>query len=94
MPSHQVSRWGAPVARWGCWHGHRAPSHSLCPLPGLRILLVDQWVETGGTMRAAIQLVERLGGVVAGRRWGARAPRRCTHGCSGTTVPVPRGGWH
>uniref|UniRef100_A0A674H5Q6 adenine phosphoribosyltransferase n=1 Tax=Taeniopygia guttata TaxID=59729 RepID=A0A674H5Q6_TAEGU len=36
--------------------------------PGLRILLVDQWVETGGTMRAAIELVERLGGVVAGRR--------------------------
>ncbi|XP_048180838.1 adenine phosphoribosyltransferase-like isoform X1 [Corvus hawaiiensis] len=34
--------------------------------PGLRILLVDQWVETGGTMRAAIELVERLGGVVAG----------------------------
>ncbi|NXH79724.1 APT1 phosphoribosyltransferase, partial [Edolisoma coerulescens] len=33
--------------------------------PGLRILLVDQWVETGGTMRAAIELVERLGGVVA-----------------------------
>ncbi|NXD64957.1 APT1 phosphoribosyltransferase, partial [Eolophus roseicapillus] len=43
--------------------------------PGLRILLVDQWIETGGTMRAAIQLVERLGGVVAGRvhpwvQWG------------------------
>ncbi|NXJ90065.1 APT1 phosphoribosyltransferase, partial [Corythaixoides concolor] len=37
---------------------------------GLRILLVDQWVETGGTMRAAIQLVEQLGGVVAGRRRG------------------------
>ncbi|XP_037229778.1 adenine phosphoribosyltransferase-like isoform X1 [Falco rusticolus] len=33
---------------------------------GLRILLVDQWVETGGTMRAAIQLVEQQGGVVAG----------------------------
>ncbi|NWY65200.1 APT1 phosphoribosyltransferase, partial [Erithacus rubecula] len=33
--------------------------------PGQRILLVDQWVETGGTMRAAIELVERLGGVVA-----------------------------
>ncbi|NXG52112.1 APT1 phosphoribosyltransferase, partial [Psilopogon haemacephalus] len=31
--------------------------------PGLRILLVDQWVETGGTMRAAIQLVEQLGGL-------------------------------
>uniref|UniRef100_A0A8C9EWX3 adenine phosphoribosyltransferase n=1 Tax=Pavo cristatus TaxID=9049 RepID=A0A8C9EWX3_PAVCR len=39
----------------------------LCPSPGLRILLVDQWVETGGTMRAAIRLVERQGGVVAGR---------------------------
>uniref|UniRef100_A0A8B9R200 adenine phosphoribosyltransferase n=1 Tax=Anas platyrhynchos TaxID=8839 RepID=A0A8B9R200_ANAPL len=36
--------------------------------PGLRVLLVDQWVETGGTMRAAIRLVEQLGGVVAGRR--------------------------
>ncbi|XP_025027862.1 uncharacterized protein LOC103056650 isoform X4 [Python bivittatus] len=33
--------------------------------PGLRVLLVDQWVETGGTMRGAIQLVERQGGVVA-----------------------------
>ncbi|NXP74859.1 APT1 phosphoribosyltransferase, partial [Ramphastos sulfuratus] len=31
--------------------------------PGLHILLVDQWVETGGTMRAAIQLVEQLGGL-------------------------------
>ncbi|XP_020659162.2 adenine phosphoribosyltransferase isoform X3 [Pogona vitticeps] len=34
--------------------------------PGLRVLLVDQWVETGGTMQAAAQLVERQGGVVAG----------------------------
>ncbi|XP_075760625.1 LOW QUALITY PROTEIN: adenine phosphoribosyltransferase-like [Pelodiscus sinensis] len=34
--------------------------------PGLRVLLVDQWVETGGTMRAAVQLVEQQGGVVAG----------------------------
>ncbi|XP_040194454.1 adenine phosphoribosyltransferase-like [Rana temporaria] len=34
--------------------------------PGLRILLVDQWIETGGTMRAAIKLVEEQGGVVAG----------------------------
>ncbi|NXX98195.1 APT1 phosphoribosyltransferase, partial [Centropus bengalensis] len=42
--------------------------------PGLRVLLVDQWVETGGTMRAAIQLVERLGGVVAGRMGGTRDP--------------------
>ncbi len=34
--------------------------------PGTRVLLVDQWIETGGTMRAAIDLVERQGGVVAG----------------------------
>ena len=34
--------------------------------PGTRVLLVDQWVETGGTMGAGIRLVERQGGVVAG----------------------------
>lgn len=31
-----------------------------------RVLMVDQWVETGGTMDGAIRLVERQGGVVAG----------------------------
>lgn len=31
-----------------------------------RVLLVDQWVETGGTMHGAIQLVEQQQGVVAG----------------------------
>ncbi|XP_072248297.1 adenine phosphoribosyltransferase [Leuresthes tenuis] len=34
--------------------------------PGLRVLLVDQWIETGGTMKAAIQLVEKLGATVVG----------------------------
>ena len=34
--------------------------------PGTRVLLVDQWVETGGTMGAGIRLVERQGGEVAG----------------------------
>lgn len=34
--------------------------------PGTRVLLVDQWIETGGTMSGAIQLVERQGGKVAG----------------------------
>ncbi|XP_074496054.1 adenine phosphoribosyltransferase isoform X2 [Sebastes fasciatus] len=34
--------------------------------PGLRVLLVDQWIETGGTMKASIQLVERLGATVVG----------------------------
>ncbi|XP_051534669.1 adenine phosphoribosyltransferase [Myxocyprinus asiaticus] len=34
--------------------------------PGLRVLVVDQWIETGGTMRAAIKLVENQGATVAG----------------------------
>ncbi|OED38695.1 adenine phosphoribosyltransferase [Chromatiales bacterium (ex Bugula neritina AB1)] len=34
--------------------------------PGTRVLLVDQWVETGGTMHGAVQLVEQQGGHVAG----------------------------
>ena len=33
---------------------------------GTRVLLVDQWVETGGTMDGAIRLVEGQGGKVAG----------------------------
>ena len=33
---------------------------------GTRVLLVDQWVETGGTMDGAIRLVERQEGVIAG----------------------------
>ncbi len=34
--------------------------------PGTRVLLVDQWIETGGTMSAGISLVERQDGIVAG----------------------------
>ena len=33
---------------------------------GTRVLLVDQWIETGGTMDGAIRLVERQHGSVAG----------------------------
>ena len=33
---------------------------------GTKVFIVDQWVETGGTMNAAIQLVERQGGIVNG----------------------------
>ncbi|MGI9523882.1 MAG: phosphoribosyltransferase family protein [Hyphomicrobiaceae bacterium] len=33
---------------------------------GTRVLLVDQWIETGGTMAGAIELVERQKGRVAG----------------------------
>ncbi|XP_069017575.1 adenine phosphoribosyltransferase [Embiotoca jacksoni] len=34
--------------------------------PGVKVLLVDQWIESGGTMKAAIELVERLGATVVG----------------------------
>jgi len=33
---------------------------------GTKVLLVDQWIETGGTMDGAIRLIERQGGQVAG----------------------------
>lgn len=34
--------------------------------PGTKVLIADQWVETGGTMDAAIRLVQRQGGEVVG----------------------------
>lgn len=34
--------------------------------PGARVLVVDDLLATGGTVRAAIELVERLGGTVTG----------------------------
>ncbi len=34
--------------------------------PGTRVLLADQWIETGGTIDGAIRLVEQQHGVVAG----------------------------
>ncbi len=33
--------------------------------PGTRVLLVDQWIETGGTMEGAIELIERQKGSVS-----------------------------
>lgn len=40
--------------------------HSDAVQPGQKVLLVDDLLATGGTMAATVQLVERLGGVVAG----------------------------
>lgn len=34
--------------------------------PGQRVLIVDDLLATGGTIKAAIELIEKLGGVVAG----------------------------
>ena len=34
--------------------------------PGQRVLIVDDLLATGGTVSATIELVEKLGGVVAG----------------------------
>ena len=34
--------------------------------PGTKVLLVDQWIETGGTMTGAIELVTAQKGIVAG----------------------------
>ena len=33
---------------------------------GTRVLLTDEWIETGATAAAAVELIERSGGVVAG----------------------------
>jgi adenine phosphoribosyltransferase len=34
--------------------------------PGTRVLLVDEWIETGAQAKAAIELIEHQGGIVAG----------------------------
>lgn len=34
--------------------------------PGTRVLIVDQWVETGGTVDGALRLIERQQGLVSG----------------------------
>lgn len=61
--------------------------------PGTRVLLVDQWVETGGTMDAGIRLVERQGGVIAGiaavciEETAGSAVYRNRYRCSTAVVP-------
>lgn len=34
--------------------------------PGTRVLIVDEWIETGAQAKAAIELIERQGGVIVG----------------------------
>ncbi|MDG2406418.1 MAG: adenine phosphoribosyltransferase [Paracoccaceae bacterium] len=63
---------------------------------GTRVLLADQWVETGGTMVAGIELVERQNGVVVGLasiaiEENARTLRlRQTYPCASAVVPGSR----
>lgn len=35
-------------------------------IPGARVLLVDEWIETGAQIKAAIELIELLGGITVG----------------------------
>ena len=58
--------------------------------PGQRVLVHDDLLATGGTARAACELVEELGGVVAGRGVRRRARPSCRAGtpCAGYDVRV------
>lgn len=40
--------------------------HADAITPGQRVLIVDDLLATGGTVKATIEMIERLGGVVAG----------------------------
>ncbi|MCE2860955.1 MAG: hypothetical protein RIR76_2734 [Verrucomicrobiota bacterium] len=63
--------------------------------PGTRVLLVDEWIETGTQARAAAELVERAGGVVAGiaaiafRRNDRTAPLWARYRCHGLWPEQP-----
>jgi len=40
--------------------------HKDAVLPGMRVLIVDDLLATGGTAKAACELIEKLGGTVVG----------------------------
>jgi len=64
--------------------------------PGTKVLLADQWVETGGTMDGAIRLVERQGGKVVGlaavaiEENAATEAYRARYACVSGVVPGSR----
>ena len=64
--------------------------------PGTRVLLVDQWIETGGTMRGAVELVERQQGSVVGlvaiaiEETVQSADLRARHPCVSAVLPGSR----
>lgn len=63
---------------------------------GTKVLLADQWIETGGTMDGAIRLVERQGGTVVAMAAVAieenavTAAYRQTYRCASGVVPGSR----
>lgn len=63
--------------------------------PGTRVLLVDEWIETGSTATAAVQLIEQAGGVVVGiaaiafRRNDKTAPLWAKYRCHGVWPEQP-----
>ena len=59
---HQCLKWHARACSVASSIRERNPGMR----SGTRVLLVDQWVETGGTMGAGIELIKRQGGVVSG----------------------------
>jgi len=62
---------------------------------GTRVLLIDEWIETGTQARAAAELVERAGGVIAGiaaiafRRNERTAPLWARYRCHGLWPEQP-----
>lgn len=61
LPSHTVA------AEYTLEYGvNRLEIHTDAIQPGERVLVVDDLLATGGSARAAIELVERLGGIVIG----------------------------
>jgi len=66
--------------------------------PGTKVLLADQWVETGGTMDGAIRLVERQQGVVTSMAAVAIEDNDRTKGYRKTyhcvSAVVPGSKWH
>ena len=59
---HRCLKWHVRVGSVASSIRKRSPGMR----PGTRVLLVDQWVETGGAMGAGIELIKRQGGVVSG----------------------------
>ena len=68
---------------------------SQSPCSAWRVLLVDEWIETGTQARAAAELVERAGGVIAGiaaiafRRNDRTAPLWARYRCHGLWPEQP-----